>query len=62
MKIFGYDGHQGFIALYSTYGGTDLDSLDGLFLPPVPDPSALAFKSSRYYFAYTFDQYLYRDP
>ena len=30
-----------------------------MLLPPV-EPTALKFKSSRYYFAYTFDQYLYQ--
>ena len=61
VTIGGLAGHQGFVALYSTYHGTDLDSLDGLQLPN-PDPAALDIKGERYYFAYTFDQYLYRSP
>jgi porin len=59
VTLGGLSGHQGFVALFSTFDGTDLDSLDELLLPPV-DPTALKFKSSRYYFAYTFDQYLYQ--
>lgn len=61
VTIGGLAGHQGFVALYSTYDGTDLDSLDRLLLPN-PDPSALNIKGERYYAAYTFDQYLYRAP
>jgi porin len=61
VTIGGLPGHQGFVALYSTYDGTDLDSLDGLLLPN-PDPASLNIKSDRYYFAYTFDQYLYQSP
>ncbi len=61
VTIGGLAGHQGFVALYSTYDGTDLESLDGLRLPN-PDPTSLKIKGNRYYFAYTFDQYLYRSP
>ena len=59
VTIGGQSGHQGAVALYSSYDGTDLDSLDGLQLPN-PDPAALRIKGDRYYFAYTFDQYLHR--
>ena len=61
VTIGGKTGHQGAVALYSSYDGTDLDSLDGIHLPN-PDPAALRIKGDRYYFAYTFDQYLYRSP
>lgn len=61
VMIAGLQGHQGFVALYSTYDGTDLTSLDKITTPPF-DPALLDTKSARYYFAYTFDQYLYRSP
>ena len=52
-------GHQGFIALYSTQPGTDLASLDGILLPS-PVPGTIQIKDSRYYFAWTFEQQIYR--
>lgn len=59
VTIGGLPGHHGFAALYSTYEGTDLESLDGIILPPT-DPTKLKTKGPRYYFNYTFDQYLYK--
>lgn len=58
VAIAGRSGHQGFVALYSTKDGNDLASLDEIILPPWPDN--LGTKNDRYYFAYTFDQYLYQ--
>ena len=60
VTVAGRGGHQGFVALYSTKDGTDLerDSKD-TFLPPFPQGTP-GLKNSRYYFAYTFDQYLYQ--
>ncbi len=52
-------GHQGFVATYSTKDGYDLRDLDDLFLPTF-DPTTVRTKTYRYYFAYTFDQYLYQ--
>ena len=52
-------GHQGFVALYSTQPGTDLSNLDDLLLPS-PPMGTPGIKNGRYYFNYTFDQYLYR--
>ena len=58
VTIAGRRGHQGFVALYSTKDGTDLASLDDLLLPQWPDK--VGTKNDRYYFAYTFDHYLYQ--
>jgi porin len=59
VTIAGRSGHQGFVALYSTKDGTDLerDPHDTL-IPPFPQGTSI--KNSRYYFAYLFDQYLYQ--
>ena len=57
VTIGGLSGHQGFVALYSTEDGTDLEDIGDTFLPPFPPAD---IKDSGYYFAYTFDQYLYR--
>jgi porin len=59
VTLGGLPGHQGFIALYSTQDGTDLASLDSILLPS-PVPGTVKLKDSRYYFAWTFDQQLYR--
>ena len=56
VTIGGLNGHQGFIALYSTERGNAPDISDGIFLPPI----STGIKNTRYYFAYTFDQYLYQ--
>ena len=58
IKVFGLSGHQGLVATYSTEpGGTD--DLDELLVPPFP-PGFAGIKDTRYYFAYTFDQYIYQ--
>ncbi|MFN8601541.1 MAG: carbohydrate porin [Candidatus Binatia bacterium] len=57
--IGGLGGHQGFVALYGTESGTDLNDIGDTFLPPFP-PDYPDIKNDNYYFAYTFDQYLYR--
>jgi porin len=59
VNIAGRSGHQGFTALYSTQSGTDLASLGDTYLPQ-PQPGTVGIKNSRYYFAYSFDQYLYQ--
>lgn len=59
VTIGGLGGHQGFVALYSTEQGADLDDIGDTFLPPFP-PNSPDIKDGRYYFAYSFDQYLYR--
>lgn len=59
VTIGGLSGHQGFVALYSTEDGTDLEDIGDTLLPPFP-PNSPDIKDSAYYFAYTFDQYLYR--
>lgn len=59
VTIGGRKGHHGFVGLYSTYEGTDLESLDNLLLPNF-DPTQLDIQGERYYFAYTFDQLLYQ--
>ncbi|MGA8034257.1 MAG: carbohydrate porin, partial [Casimicrobiaceae bacterium] len=60
VAIAGRAGHQGFTALYSNQSGTDLQSVDGILLPS-PNPGTVAVKNSRYFFAYSFDQYLHQD-
>lgn len=57
VTIGGLSGRQGFVALYSTEQGTDLDDIGDTFLPPFPKPD---IKDGGYYFAYSFDQYLYQ--
>jgi porin len=57
VTIGGLSGHQGFVALYSTQSGTDLNDIGDTFLPPFPPAD---IKDGAYYFAYSFDQYLYR--
>jgi porin len=59
VTIAGRTGHQGLAASYSTKDGTDLSTLDGSSIPD-PPPGTVGIKNSRYYFAYTFDQYLYQ--
>ena len=61
VTLAGLPGHQGFTALYSTQDGADLASLDGILLPS-PVPGTVQIKDSRYYFAWIFDQQLYRAP
>jgi porin len=59
VTIAGRIGHQGLAVSYSTKDGTDLSTLDGSNIPD-PPPGTVGIKNSRYYFAYTFDQYLYQ--
>jgi porin len=59
VTIAGLGGHQGFAASYSTLPGTDLNDLDELLIPPFP-PGVPGIKDTRYYFAYSFDQYFYQ--
>ena len=59
VTLGGRPGHQSLSAFYSTQDGTDLSSLGDILLP-TPDPGAVGTKNRRYYFAYGFDQYLYR--
>ncbi len=57
VTIGGLSGHQGFVALYSTEKGNAPDTSDGILLPR---SLSVGIKNDRYYFAYTFDQYLYQ--
>lgn len=59
VTIAGRTGHQGLAISYSTKDGTDLSTLDGSNIPD-PPPGTVGIKNNRYYFAYTFDQYLYQ--
>lgn len=58
VTIAGRGGHQGFVATYSTKNGKDLDTLDELLLPK--EIRFVGTKNDRYYFGYTFNQYLYQ--
>ena len=57
VTIGGRRGHQGFSAFYSSQGGTDLETLGDTIIPS-PTPGTPGIKESRYYVAYSFDQYL----
>lgn len=59
VTIGGLSGHQGFVALYSTEANTDLSDIGVNSLPLFPRDSPDT-KDRNYYFAYSFDQYLYR--
>jgi porin len=59
VTIGGLSGHQGLVALYSNEEGTDQNDIGDTFLPPWP-PDSPDIKDNNYYFAYSFDQYLYR--
>lgn len=59
VTIAGRSGHQGLAASYSTKDGNDLSTLDGSNIPD-PPPGTVGIKNHRYYFNYTFDQYLYQ--
>jgi porin len=59
VTIGGLSGHQGFVALYSNESNADLSDIGDNFLPPFP-PNSPDIKDNNYYFAYTFDQYLYQ--
>jgi porin len=58
VTIGGRSGHQGFSAFYSTQGGADLETLGDTIIPS-PTPGTPGIKDSRYFFAYSFDQYLH---
>jgi porin len=51
-------GHQGLVALYSTKDGTGKDDPRDTLIPLWP--KKVGTENDRYYFAYTFDQYLYQ--
>ena len=59
VTIGGLSGHLGYVALYSTEPGADLNDIGDTFLPPFP-PDQPDIKDGRYYFACSFDQYLYQ--
>ena len=59
VTMGGLSGHQGFVALYSTESNTDLSDIGINALPPFP-PGAPNSKDRNFYFAYSFDQYLYQ--
>ena len=59
VTIAGLSGHQGLVALYSTESNADLSDIGINALPPFP-PGAPNTKDRNYYFAYSFDQYLYQ--
>jgi porin len=59
VTIAGKSGRQGFVALYSTKDGTDLEGIGDIIFPP-PPPGIIETKDFRYYFNYSFNQYLYQ--
>jgi len=62
VSIAGLSGHQGVVALYSTKDGRDISSMDQTLILPRLRRDTVGMKDSRYYFAYTFDQFLYQSP
>jgi len=58
VTIAGRSGHQGLVALYSTKDGTEKDDPRDTLIPLWP--KKVGTENDRYYFAYTFDQYLYQ--
>lgn len=58
VTLGGLPGHQSFTALYSTYPGTDFETI-GSFIPPFP-PGTPGLKDRRYYFNYAFDQQIFQ--
>lgn len=61
IKIAGLDGYQNIKAAFSTQEGIDFSSIPELALPPEAEGS-LRSKDGRWYFAYSFQQYLYQNP
>jgi porin len=59
LTIAGLSGHQGLAASYSSKDGTDFGTVDELFAPPAIK-GTVGTRKDRYYFSYTFDQYLYQ--
>ena len=57
VTIAGRSGHQGLVATYSTKNGTDWGTLDDITILPT---SSVGIKNDRYYFGYSFNQYLYQ--
>jgi porin len=63
VTIAGLSGHQGFAFVYSNQKGTDLESIKDTRIPRWP--AGATTKNDRYFFSYSFDQYLYqskKDP
>jgi porin len=58
VTLGGLPGHQSFTALYSTYPGTDFETI-GSFVPGFP-PGTPGLKDERYYFNYAFDQQIFQ--
>ena len=59
VKIGGKTGAHGIKAVYSTQNGTSLANLADLLLPP-PVANDIITKKSRFYFGYSFNQYLHQ--
>ena len=60
VTIAGLKGHQGLAVSYSTKNGTDYETVDDELLAPPASKGTVGTKKDRYYFSYTFDQYLYQ--
>ena len=58
VTLGGLPGHQSFTALYSSFPGTDFETV-GDFIPPFP-PGTPGLKHDRYYFNYAFDQQIFQ--
>jgi porin len=60
VTIAGLSGHQGLAVSYSTKNGTDYETVDDELFAPPAQRGTVGTKKDRYYFSYTFDQYLYQ--
>jgi porin len=60
-NIAGLTGYQGFRGVHSSKEGLDLASVPQLLLPPEAR-TAVGTKSGYWYFAYSFQQYLFQNP
>jgi porin len=60
VKIAGKTGAHSIKAIYSTQDGTSLASLDDSLLLPPTVGNEIVTKNDRYYFSYSFNQYLFQ--
>lgn len=60
VSMGGLQGYHGVKAAYSTQDGFDLNDIPELALPP--EAQNFSHRKSRWYLAYSFQQYLYQDP
>lgn len=60
VKPFGRSGRQGFAGVYSNQSGINIGSKDTLLPRWSSSDDGLTLKNNRWYWSYSFDQYLYQ--